>query len=167
MAKVVPQQKPGRSQQDYSTPECFLLPVQRYLGLSQGFAYDFAADLDNSVAEYFCDQATNALALPHWEDHIVGGWGWLNPPFADIAPWAKRCAETGQSGGHLAFLVPASVGSNWFRDYVHGQALVLFLNGRIPFIPEQPSWGYPKDLVLALYGPAFDPGYAVWDWRRG
>ena len=60
----------------------------------------------------------------------------------------------------MAFLVPAAVGSNWFRDYVDGKALVLLLNGRLSFDGAGP---YPKDCILCLYG--IEPGYEVWSWR--
>lgn len=165
MSRTVPQQKPGRSQQDYHTPACFLEPVKQYLGITK-FLFDFAASSENTVCARYWDKATNSLAQKHWEDQVKGGWGWLNPEFADIREWAWRCADAAKAGGHIALLVPASVGSNWFRDFVHGHAYVLALNGRIPFMPEKPDWGYPKDCILALYGPAFEPGFDVWTWRR-
>jgi hypothetical protein len=62
----------------------------------------------------------------------------------------------------IALLVPASVGSNWYRDYVDRYAYVLFLNGRIDFIPGEP---YPKDCMLVLYGYSNKPGNRVWTWR--
>jgi hypothetical protein len=89
---------------------------------------------------------------------------WLNPPFVDIAPWAAKCAQTNYrltGRGAIAFLVPASVGSNWFARFVHGKALVLALNGpRLKFGGKDP---FPKDLMLAVYGEP--PGFDVWRWR--
>src|SRR5882762_6462491 len=40
-------------------------------------------------------------------------------------------------------LVPAAVGANWWRDHVHQRANVVFLNGRLCFIPdwETQLWG--------------------------
>ena len=60
----------------------------------------------------------------------------------------------------IYFLVPAAVGSNWFRGYVHKKALVLFLNGRLSFDGKAP---YPKDCLLAVYG--VKAGYDVWKWK--
>ncbi len=65
----------------------------------------------------------------------------------------------------MAFLVPASVGANWFSDAVDGRALVLFLNGRLCFMPDS-SEVYPKDCLLALYSPHVIPGYEVWAWNH-
>lgn len=162
-----PRQKPGRSKQDFVTPVTFIRPVKRRLGI-RGFAFDFAADYLNTKAPRFWNETADALSFSpdDWRAQLGSGWGWLNPPFADIAPWAAQCAAVGRRGGSIAFLVPAAVGSNWFRDHVHGQALVLLLNGRIAFMPERPTWGYPKDCILVLYSPRVRPGYEVWSWRR-
>ena len=90
----------------------------------------------------------------------------MNPPYTDIGPWARKCRETKDAGGQVALLVPTSVGANWFRDHVDGHAHVLYLNGRLAFMPDQPTWLFPKDCLLALYSPALAPGSEVWDWRQ-
>ena len=168
---TTPEQKPGRSKQDYATPKAFLAAVMHYLDI-QRFAFDFAADEHNAVAPHWFGITQDALRQPDWELFCTRGWGWLNPPYADIGPWAKRCKETRDHGGQIAFLVPAGVGSNWFRDYVDGVAKVLFLNGRLCFIPNWRELGfkqkplYPKDCILCLYSPITAPDYEVWDWRK-
>ncbi len=70
-----------------------------------------------------------------------------------------------QDGARIAFLVPAGVGSNWYRDFVHNKARVLALNGRLAFIEGKPKLLYPKDCILCLYGPDFAPGFDVWSWK--
>lgn len=169
-----PKQKPGKSAQIFRTPDNFLVATKALLGI-EAFAFDFAANAENTCAEYFWDEETDALkqAPQFWASRTdseltPGGWGWLNPPFARIAPWAQRCWEmSSEHGGQVAFLVPAAVGSNWWRDYVHGKAHVLLLNGRLHFMPEKPNWGYPKDCVLCLYGQGelWEPTYKIWSWR--
>lgn len=62
---------------------------------------------------------------------------------------------------HSRLLVPASVGSRWFAEHVHGWARVLALSGRLSFDGIAP---FPKDLILAVYGEP--PGFDVWDWRQ-
>jgi len=160
-----PKQKPGRSIQNYATPAVFLEPVKRRLGI-EAFTHDFAADPFNSKASSYWTKQDDSLAQSseRWATRCHGGWGWLNPPFAKIGPWARKCWETKQLGGSIALLVPAGVGSNWFRDFVHGKAFVLALNGRIPFDPANPTWGYPKDCILALYGAPYVVGFDVWTW---
>lgn len=183
---TAPAQKPGRSCQVFSTPKDFLDATKRRLGISE-FAFDFAANSDNAKARHWWGEEDDSLSRSpqEWAQQIVGGHGFLNPPFADIAPWASRCADTATLGGHIAFLVPAGVGANWYLRHVHRKALVLALNGRLCFIEnwqttidpatEKPGKGppriyasaplYPKDTLLCLYGPDITPDFDVWNWR--
>lgn len=154
---TVPAQKPGRSRQDFGTPDDFIAAVKSRLGIDH-FAVDLAADASNTKAPLFFSAADDSLQQD-WRSWKGKGWCWLNPEFANIAPWAKKCADSAPT--KIPLLVPAAVGSNWFRDYVDGKAYVLLLNGRLCFDGKNP---YPKDCILCLYG--VPPGYEVWDWRR-
>lgn len=154
---MTPPQKPGRSRQDYATPPEFIEAVKRRLGIAE-FAVDLAADRDNSVANEFYTYTLDALK----RDWVFNGWDWLNPPFARITPWTTKAFEESRRGARIAMLVPAGVGANWWRDWVHGKAFVLLLNGRITFVGE--TMPYPKDCALLLYGPDIAPGYDVWTW---
>ena len=62
----------------------------------------------------------------------------------------------------LLLLVPASVGSNWYAENIHGRALVLALSPRVRFVGH--SGPFPKDLILAAYGKA--TGFDCWRWRK-
>ena len=163
---MAPVQKPGRSKQDYATPAVFLEAVKRRLGVV-AFTFDFAADRSNTTAAAWWSVADDALEQTpeQWAARCRDGWGWLNPPYTRIEPWASRCAATKHHGGRIALLVPAAVGANWFRDHVHDQARVLLLNGRLGFLPDRPKELYPKDCVLVLYAPELEPGYDVWTWK--
>lgn len=162
-----PVQKPGKSKQDYATPAIFIDAVKQRLGIVS-FAFDFAADAMNTKGRGYWSVADDSLSKPasEWAARVGDDWGWLNPPFARIAPWAKKCKETVEYGGKVAFLVPAAVGANWYRDHVHhAHARVLFLNGRIPFMPDKPKWLYPKDCMLVLYALGYQ-GTDIWTWRE-
>lgn len=152
---MTPPQKPGRSRQDFETPEGFLRPVRDLLGIF-AFNRDLAADATNAKAVDFWTVEDDALAQD-WSQ--LWGWNWLNPPFGNITPWVKKAAEANKK---IAVLLPAGVGANWYRDYVDGKAFVFNLNGRITFVGE--SQGYPKDCILAVYGTPYR-GAAVWNWR--
>lgn len=162
----MPAQRPGLSRQDYSTPQDFLTTVKKRLGIDD-FIFDYAAEATNAVCPSYWgpDLGIDSLAMNpfQWARETHSGWGWLNPPFSKIGPWARACRLAKQAGAQIAFLVPAAVGSNWFRDSVDGHAKVLLLNGRLAFMPDRPTWLYPKDCVLALYGEP--PGYEVWTWK--
>lgn len=89
---------------------------------------------------------------------------WLNPPFSNITPWAKKLDEECRFLRRWTLLlVPASVGANWYRDHVDGKALVLFLSGRLTFVGS--TTPYPKDCMLACFGFGVS-GSQIWDWRR-
>ncbi len=148
------------SKQDYGTPRNFLDAVVKEFG---SLDWDLAASVENKKApQYFgpgSKIAENTLTTTL--DGMTGNM-WCNPPYANIGDWAKHFAETRlRSGANILFLVPASIGSNWFAKYVHGKALVLALNGRLTF--EGCSKPFPKDCILAVYG--YQPGFEVWKWN--
>ena len=158
--RFMPEQKPGRSVQEVGTPPEFLRAAVARFGQ---LVWDLAANESNHVTPDWFGPGS-----PQNDDSFAHSWGglpngvmWLNPPYGDIAPWAKRCAEVGNNWRRIAFLVPASVGSNWFAEHVAGKALVLFLRPRLTFVGHTQC--YPKDLILAMYGEK--PGYECWRWK--
>lgn len=162
--RVMPPQARHTSKQDYATPREFLVAVRGYLGIDR-FAFDFAAGKENAVCPKYFSIGQDALREGRdWKENLYSNeWGWLNPPFSNIEPWAARCAQLKRDVRQIAFLVPASVGANWFRRYVHNQARVLFLNGRLSFMSNGDP--YPKDCMLCIFSECYAPRYDVWDWR--
>ena len=162
----MPAQKPGSSKQDYQTPPEFLAAVRRRLSI-YGFIHDLAASSENAVCSSFSDEDTNALTQDWTTFRMIDDshcWCWLNPPYADISPWVQKCAEESAKGAHIACLVPASTGANWFKSYVYNKAYTIFLNGRITFVGA--SGPYPKDCMLLLYTPYIRGGFDVWTWNK-
>ena len=158
----MPKQKPGKSKQDYGTPPELLAAVKNRLKIS-GFALDIAATPGvNSVAPLcFCECHLDALAPEQsWGRN---GWSWLNPPYADIEPWVRKALDESEKGAHIAMLVPASVGSNWWYNWVEPYAYINYLNGRLTFVGEKAP--YPKDCALLLYTPWGCRGSETWSWR--
>ena len=156
---MAPKQKPGKSRQDYQTPIEFVRAVRGLLGIVD-FDIDLAADTRNRVCREFYSQRKSAF------DHtwrVRNGWNWCNPPFTKIGPWVERGLEmTRDREAQTCFLLPASVSSNWFAEWAHQKALVLFVRPRLTFVGcDDP---YPKDLMLLLYSPAVPPGYDTWRW---
>ena len=108
--------------------------------------------------------AFDSFSVDWWALQVaLGGIFWLNPPFTQIPVWAAKCKEAAALGCQVLFLVPAAVGSNWFRDHVVGHAAVYYLNGRVSFNGLAP---YPKDCMVCHYGAQHKRSY-VWDWKRG
>ena len=161
----MPKQKPGKSKQNYGTPPEFLAAVKKLLGIDK-FKLDVAASADNAVSAIYYDEAHDALKDEHSWD--VDGWSWLNPPYSNLEPWTRKACFEAANGAKIAILLPASVGSNWWRNWVNGKAVVLFLNGRLTFVGEKAP--YPKDSALLLYWGGVTPAlarYSVWDWKKG
>ena len=165
----MPAQKPGKSKQDYTTPPEFLAAVKNRLKITR-FAADLAASNENAVAEIFYSEEDDSLRREYKWD--FGGWSWLNPPFAKIAPWAAKAVIEAENGAHIAMLVPASTGSMWWLRWVQPYAYVSFLQGRLAFggTPINPKTGkhdpYPKDCALVLYTPWQFAGNEIWLWRN-
>lgn len=153
----------GKSKQSYGTPRDFLDAVEARYG---AITWDLAATRDNVVtqSDYYFGPAS-----PFWRDALspdchwpTSGVNWLNPPFDDIATWAVKCAAwQPDAGARLIMLTPASVGSTWFADHVHGKAMVEPLSPRLTFVGEK--HGYPKDLMISVWDGC-SVGFEPWRW---
>ncbi len=80
----------GRSKQNYATPAVFIEAVKARWRIRE-FALDLAADAENAKADEWIDEAADSLSAP-WDQLLGRGWGWLNPPFDNIAPCPGRTA---------------------------------------------------------------------------
>lgn len=173
MARRMPRQKPGRSRQCYVTPPEFIRAVEARFGFLD---FDLAATRKNRVTPACFTKRENALKR-QWitkartcnnllVDRSSKWRFWLNPPYAHLSPWFRKCVEQQRrlTTGSFIVLVPASVGSDWFRQYVWNQASVYFLDGRICFIPNEP---YPKDLMICLYrNVRRKVSMNIWEWQK-
>ncbi len=151
----------GRSKQDYGTPWPFIRAVEAKWGM---ILHDLACTRANAKAPsgYYFDEGIDALKQS-WADDFPAGNLWLNPPFANIDPWAEKCAVEGPMRHGLIFLLtPASIGTDWFANRVWRRARVLGISPRLTF--EGTEDPYPKDLMLSIFGRATD-GFDVWRWN--
>lgn len=155
---TAPTQKPHRSEQSVQTPREFLDAVERRFG---PIVLDLAADAHNRAAEMWFDERLDALSSDQRWTEGEAGVRWLNPPYSDIAPWAEKAAWQSTTTHPVLMLVPASVGSNWFAEHVHGKAMVLALSPRITFVGHRNA--YPKDLILCWFGGF--RGFDIWRWK--
>lgn len=166
LVRTMPAQKPGKSKQDYATPWAFVRALEARFGKIE---LDLAATKDNAKATLFVDPETDSLAPRTKWDLFDVRLAFLNPPFGSIAPWAEKCVRAERL--RILFLVPASVGSNWWANHVHGQAdLVLFVRPRLSFDGKN---SFPKDCAVVCYNTrggvrTFDDNYVTryecWNW---
>lgn len=153
------------SKQNYGTPQAFI-DALKTAWVFDSFDWDLAADAQNTKADRWFGEIENSLSQD-WAE--LSGWLWLNPPYADITPWVRKVYEsTRVPGRNLFMLIPASVGSNWYRDWVHKKCDVYFLTGRLTF--DGADSAYPRDLMLCGYGGVTEEDMvvhppALWDWR--
>lgn len=150
------------SEQVVCTPRDLLDALEARFGKLD---FDLAATRENSVAgndgaHHFGPGSTRGEDAGTEDWHGLSGNLWLNPPFARIKPWARRCASTRSDARRIFLLVPLTT-ANWACDYVHGQALVLALVPRVKFVGHKTA--FPKDMMIAVYGAT--PGFEVWQWK--
>lgn len=155
-----PKQKPHRSKQDYLTPPEFLNAVEKRFGR---ISIDLAATKKNRVAYKFISPKEDSLSV---EWNLRNSIGWLNPDFMRLPLWSKKCLDESRKlgpKGVILLLSPASIGANWFSDFVWNYAEVYALNGRITFVGE--SAPYPKDCILSVYSHYPKTFFNTWNWR--
>ena len=149
------------SNQIVRTPVDFIYAVEQRFGT---ITWDLAANSDNCQVNddreaYFGPESKHGenAFLQEWQG--LGGLAWLNPPFADIEPWARKCAESFMKyRQRIALLIPAGVCTNYVIDYVKPFAYVFECTPR-PFKKEV------RDVILALYEPSHYVGRETWRWR--
>lgn len=139
-----------------------------------------ASGKESTKAPAWITPEEDSLTLD-WNDYYLyyrhgnGHALWLNPPYSNITPWAKKCANTYvfDEQVEIFLLTPASVGANWFWDYVWDYATVYSV-GRMVFdncfdrkTGQLVSTVYPKDLILAHYTNT-TPSRTLqrWQWKK-
>lgn len=147
------------SKQDYGTPPEFLRAVEARFG---PIAFDLAARADNAVARWFYSPEVDSLKQS-WALEGLPGIAWLNPPFADIEPWAEKlAAECRWLPRWTVMLAPASMGSVWWAEHVLGKCQADGIT-RMRFVGAPDM--FPKDLALLAYGFGV-AGTGFWPWKK-
>lgn len=148
-----------KSQQVVATPWAFIRAVEKKFGK---IAVDLAATAENAKANRFISPSLDTFE-ENWTDWLPGAsLGWLNPEFDPMRKWVEKCAMEQQRGAEFLVLTPASIGANWFWDYVQPYATVYSV-GRITF--EGSETPYPKDLILSHYNANPNHELQRWQWK--
>jgi phage N-6-adenine-methyltransferase len=145
------------TKQDYQTPREFIAAVERRFGT---LTVDLAAHAGNTQCSGYFNAEADSLKQD-WTKSELGYVAWLNPPFANIRPWAAKCESVRLLPRWTLLLVPASIGTGWYADHVAGKAMVFGIP-RITFVGTDAP--YPKDLMLCAFGFGV-AGHGFWDWR--
>lgn len=146
----------GGSNQVVGTPPELISAVKRRFG---ALNYDLAATKENAVCDKYFTEADDSLSIP-WPP----GQHWLNPPFKKIGEWVgKAYMETILNPScRVIMLVPASVSTNWYRDYVEGKAICIPIK-RPKFVGQKNV--IAKDMMVLVYGSRLSGWQTPWDWK--
>lgn len=150
---------------DIWTPINFRKAVVQRFGAPE---WDLAASTTNHFGPFWFDEDDDSL-VQQW--HGLERLQWLNPPYSNITPWARKCSVEHALGAEILLLVPLGA-QNWFWDYVDPFAQVYSV-GRMVFdncfarkTGELVTTPYAKDLILCHYVPRMAPGRMVrWRWQ--
>lgn len=169
--RTMPKQQPHKSRQTYRTEAAFIDAVVARFG---PITFDLAAEPETAWAKHFYSKEDSAFDHD-WTSPEHGNHLWLNPPFDSIGRFANKCAATIFEAAYkkanephiaISLLVPASIGSNWYRDHVYPYAKTIALCGRLCFDGID---AYPKDCMLCRFEvpDMFDAcRLELWDWRK-
>jgi len=84
----------------------------------------------------------------HWSGEIDGlsiDWpsdmvSFVNPPYSQIATWAKKCSDEAKKGRSVILLIPSRTDTRYFHDYIYGETELRFFKGRLKFVhPDDPD----------------------------
>lgn len=149
----------AESSGDIWTPWEFIHAIEATFGKIR---VDLAASDRSRKADVWISPEMDSLTKDWnatYESYGRNGLMYLNPPYGNIEPWAKKCTKTYEDNEQveIMLLVPASIGANWFWNWVWPYATVYSV-GRMVFdncfdrkTGKLVLTVYPKDLILCHY----------------
>jgi phage N-6-adenine-methyltransferase len=159
--------------QDRGTPQSLVDQIAKRFGVY--FVLDLAANEENKKCAYYISEQENSLISP-WSvmKNELGSRfivdcepsnraAWLNPPFKSVGPWMEKCKIESAKGCKIISLTLSSLGSNWYRDHVEGNALSLILRDRVTF--DGCKYPMPKEIMITLWGFQMT-GLGFWSWKK-
>jgi phage N-6-adenine-methyltransferase len=157
----------GGQSGDYETDHRLVPAIEKKFGK---IIFDLAATAKNSQADRYYSEEEDSLKQD-WATLSASspesGVLWLNPPYTHVKPWLAKCVVEASRGANIVALVPAAVGSKWFRDNVMNKCDVYFLRGRLMF--EGHTTVYPKDCMVLhyrMFDAAVPFAIRVWQWKK-
>jgi phage N-6-adenine-methyltransferase len=152
--------------QDRATPQSLVDLIARRFGVN--IVIDLAASEENKKCHFFIGEQENSLNSEWFVKKAIAGTAqknicaWLNPPFKSVGPWMEKCKHESEMGCKIISLTLSSLGANWYRDHVEGNALSLVLRDRVIF--EGCKDPFPKELMVTLWGFSMT-GLGFWSWK--
>jgi site-specific DNA-methyltransferase (adenine-specific) len=78
----------------------------------------------------------------------------VNPPYSDLARWAKKCREQADRGCTIVLLIPPRTCTSYFHDYIYESAELRFIRGRVKFLDpatKKPMQSAPFPSMLCIW----------------
>ena len=130
---------------DWRTPPEVLAPIEAFAGR---IALDPCSGPDSIVrARVSIAPPEDGLAVD-WRRRAKGGLIFCNPPYSEVAAWAKKASEEARHRAEIVLLVPARTDTRWWQESIapHADA-VCFWKGRIRFLGGKDSAPFPTAVV--------------------
>jgi site-specific DNA-methyltransferase (adenine-specific) len=111
----------------YATPQ----PFFDMLNEEFGFTLDVACLPETAKCKKYFTPADDGLAQS-WDGEIC----WMNPPYGrgqNVYAWVQKAFETAERGGTVVALLPASVDTRWFHEYVMRATEIRYVRDRLWF----------------------------------
>ena len=114
------------------------------------FTLDPCATVTNAKCEKFYSKQENGLEK-NWGGEKV----FCNPPYSEVAKWAKKAYEESKKPETVVvLLVPSRTDTRWFHDYVYHHAEIRFVRGRLKFSNTKSNAPFPS--MIAIFGDKRD-----------
>jgi len=103
------------------TPPSLIRIIEREFGDVYGGYFDpCPANWDGEVDGLEIDWPLDVLSF-------------VNPPYSNLAAWAKKCREQAERGCTVVLLIPPRTCTTYFHDYIYESAELRFIRGRVKF----------------------------------
>lgn len=135
--------KPG-AKQDWETPKWLFDELNREYG---PFDLDPCAnEINHKCLRWFGESPAGGGLNELWLGRV-----YMNPPYGrGVSKWMRHAYECSRLGAKVCCLVPASVCTAWWHDWVEGKAKYKFWRGRIKFVGAK--WTAMFPVAVVLYG---------------
>ena len=78
----------------------------------------------------------------------------VNPPYSNIAAWAKKCEQEWMKGKTVIMLIPPRTCTKYFHNHIDNKAELRFFRGRLKFLnpdTKKPMNTAPFPSMLVIY----------------
>jgi hypothetical protein len=94
-------------------------------------------------------------SLHPWASMAMGGLIFVNPPYSNPEPWAKKAIAEAFYGAEIILLLPNDSDTEWWQDLAANAMTRCELRGRVNFLKEGKPNGKARDAsVLFYFGPS-------------